>query len=130
MPDVSRASLSQRAVLWAYHSPAGNGEPRVSPPVEIKCRWEFSTRGAAQPQDSTEAKDESLFVDRLINIESILMIGELEDVAGTGTGLLEEATLRIVTSCESIVDLKNRTGCTTYRVSVKKYGNTLPTVVS
>lgn len=127
MPDIGQAVLDQTAVLWAFSTYGVDGEPKVIAPVQISCRWEFTKNAAATAQSNVVSKGESLFVDREIAIDSILLVGELEDIAGTGTGLLTPAELSIVTDYQKIPDIKGRKFV--HKVSVKKYSKTLPTVV-
>lgn len=121
MPEIEVSSLHQKAVLWAYYDTDGNGEPRVSEPVEIDCRWEHVVSQMLSPQGEPIAVDGEVFVDRVIAVGSVLWKGALADLPATPTALKE------VLAYVEVPDIKGRN----YERSVltRRFRESLPTVV-
>lgn len=126
MPPIESAMLVQRAVLWAYVRDDKNGEPVVDAPIEIKCRLNHTRNVNRDAQASPTATSESVAVDREIPESSIMYLGTLEDVCGTGTGMLEAANLRIVSMYNETPDIKGRE--VQRNVTLERYRKSLPTI--
>lgn len=124
---IERAEVHQ-ATLWEFAGYDRNGEPTVEAPRQICCRWKVAKNAASDAEVTPIAKPVTAFVNEEIAIGSILYKGCLETVVGTGTGLeISNVTLHVVESYDETFDLKGAVA--TRSVTLKKYGNTLPTVV-
>ena len=120
MTGLETSSLHQKAVLWSRTGHDANGEPVVSNPVEISCRWERSQREMLDEQDTTIAIDREVWVDRDIAVGSMLWEGALKDLPSPATGILQ------VIAATKIPDIKGRVFERT--VLVRRYKESLPTV--
>lgn len=122
MPAPEVQDLNDYAVLWAASSKDNYGRFKVSPPVEIRVRWEDSLHESTDPQNTVEARPAEVFVDRAISIGSVLWHGRQKDLPSTPTSLYK------VAGYDGTPDIKNR--FTQRTVSLVRYGDTLPEVVS
>lgn len=127
MPNIEIASLKQRAVLWSFAGYNEFGDPTVNEPVEIPCRWESGLREATDAQASPIAVTDEVHVAQVIEAGSILYLGELDDVVGTGTGLITADVLNVVVDYTEAPDIKGRK--VQRSVMLQKWSSTLPTVV-
>ena len=121
MPALEASSLHQKAILWERTGWDANGEPVVSAPVEIACRWERVQREMLSEQDTTIAVDREVWVDQEIPVGSMLWEGELIDLPSPATDVLQ------VIAATKIPDIKGRDFERT--VMVRRYKESLPTVV-
>lgn len=113
--------LKQKAVLWAYYDTDGNGEPRVSDPVEIDCRWEDITSQMLSENGEPVQIEAEVFVDQAIAVRSVIWKGSLEDLPSTPTALKE------VYAYVEVPDIKGRKF--DRLVLVRRFRESLPTVV-
>lgn len=115
--------LHQEAVLWmASGNTDGHGEPTVAAAVEIDVRWEFTRTEMQTPQGDTIVTDATVVVDRDVTLDSILWLGEKDDVPTTFTdNSLHQAVAQSDIPC--VRDRSNR------RVlGLVRYRNELPTL--
>jgi hypothetical protein len=102
VPAPEVRSLNDDAVLWAISSTDGYGRFKVSSPIEIRVRWEDSRQESADPQNMVEARPAQAFVDRVIDIGSVLWHGRLKDLPAVPTELYK------VSGYNETPDIKNR----------------------
>lgn len=122
MPSVERIERHQKAVLWAFHSHDRHGQIKVSSPVELTVRWEEERRSTIGDDGTPLSIDVTVWVDRDIRPLSIMRLGKLASLPNPVTGLMQ------VITTEKSPDIKGR--MTQYSVLLKRYGDTLPEVVS
>lgn len=74
--------LKQKAVLWSQgeQAPDGYGNPRVSAPVEIKCRWEDTSEEFIAADGTKQLSKSVVMVDRDLRAGDVLWLGLLADV--------------------------------------------------
>lgn len=121
MPSPERAGLTGYAVLWAANGINAYGDITVANPVEIRCRWEESIGEQLSPTTgATQDSSQSIMVDRLIPVDSILWLGKKKDLPTT------LSNLRQVVTVKNVPDVKGRISLRT--VDVIKFSNQLPTV--
>lgn len=122
MPSIERMGLKQYAVVWFAGPVDNNGDVTVRTPVEIRCRWEESIGEQLSPTTgATRDSAQSIMVDRLIPVDSIIWLGKLKELPTT------LSNLRQVVTVKNMPDVKSRDSLRT--VDVIKFSNQLPTVV-
>jgi len=100
---VETSALLQYAVLWELSSHYdSNGLPVVSSPTEIRVRWEKGLVESIDNQAAPIAIPVTVFVDRVIAVDSTLRLGRLEDVP-----LVPDKLFRVV-EFKEIPDIKGR----------------------
>jgi hypothetical protein len=99
---VETGSLYQKAVLWAFASYDSNGEPVVSYPVEISCRWESVTKEIVSENNTLIAVDAEIWVSQEIAKGSMLWKGTLAALPSPVTAVME------VVGFDIIPDIKGR----------------------
>ena len=79
--------LKMKAVYWPPESSESGGDdfddygqPQVSDPVEIDCRWEEVSEEFLDAQGTAQISRAKVFVDRDVEVGGILMLGLLADV--------------------------------------------------
>lgn len=101
----------QLAVLWPFVSHDENGEPLVGDPVELTVRWEKGLSQEITPNTNPIAVTATIWVDREIENGSMMRIGSLDEVTGTGTGTeappVPDEILEVV-DYQEIPDIKGR----------------------
>lgn len=112
-------NLKQKAVYWAATSTNNNfGDPKLSAPVEIDSRWEFTNGEITDENGNTIGYEGKVAVDREIAVNSILWKGEQRDLSSPPTNL------KSVVAYKEIPDLKGRRF---RRIAyVIRHNNTLP----
>jgi len=77
----------QTAVYWALDSAdsAGDdfdefGQPILTDPVEIKCRWDDVNEEFLDAKGAKRLSRAKVYVDRVVDINGVLMLGSLTDV--------------------------------------------------
>lgn len=120
MPPLEQADLRQKAVLWPFISKDKYGNKTVGTAQEIDVRWEDTARQVEISAGQFIAISAQVFVKELPAIGSLMWYGKLADLPVHPTNLVE------VVFQNSTPDLKNRFN--QKKVSVTRYGNTLPTV--
>lgn len=130
MPSLeSISSNGSKAVLWAFAGYDPDGEPTVSEPEEIVCRWVEKHAAQQSPDSTPHAITDQLLTQENIPLGSIVARGEADDIVGTGTGLNTsvEYGLRIVVGVDRTDDIKTRNVMRTYALA--KYAASLPRIV-
>ncbi len=120
MPTLETSALRQKAVMWAKNSYDANGEVTIDAAVEIDVRWETGNRESQDARGNTIAITSTAFVDRVIEVGSIMWLGAQRDVSDPPTNL------RQVVDYDEIPDVKGRK----FRrvVSLVKHSDELPTL--
>lgn len=83
MPPLETSDLNQKAALWTHAGYNGNGDLTVGAPVEIDVRWNTVKRVIFDANDNPITIVAEVVVDREIATESLLRLGELDDVPDT-----------------------------------------------
>lgn len=85
--SIIKRMRKQIAVYWALASTesAGSdhddyGQPVVTDPVEIKCRWEAKSEEFIAANGTKTTSRAVVYVDRDVDVGGILMLGELTDI--------------------------------------------------
>lgn len=121
MPQPEVAGLNEYATLWAYASTDNYGGITVNSPAEIVCKWEDTKSGNQNPLDSDQGYDAIVFVKSLPAMDSILTPVRLRSLPDTPTELYQ------VKNQSRITDIRGRVS--QYKLMLKRYTKTLPTVV-
>jgi hypothetical protein len=121
MPAPEVRCLNDYAVLWAASTVGGYGRSGVSAPVEMRVRWEDSRQQSTDPQNVVEARPATVYVDRDVDVNSILWHGRLQDLPATLTELYK------VTGSDFTPDIKNRV--TQRTITLTRHSDTLPMIV-
>lgn len=124
MPAPELWGRFQKAVLWVRMGYDRNGQPVVSAhPIEINVRWDDTYRQVASPKGTPTVIEAVAVVDRDIPIGSLMWLGTLASLPGTGSSPTQD--VMEVHSFNGIPDLKNRVE---YReVNLKRFKNVLGT---
>lgn len=84
---IIKRMRKQTAVYWALASADSGGrshddfgQPVVTGPVEIKCRWEAKTEEFIAANGTKQSSRAQVYVDRDVDVGGVLMLGELTDV--------------------------------------------------
>lgn len=94
MPPPERTDRKQRAVLWAVTGTNNHGQKVCTTTgVELKVRWVGKQAVRLDPQGNTIAVDATVIVAQDVTIGSIMWLGALADIPGTGTPPLPESDL-------------------------------------
>ena len=79
--------LKQTAVYWplAGANSGGDdfdnyGQPQVTTPVEVACRWEDKTEEFLDAQGHQQLSRAVVYVDADLDVGGILMLGDLDDI--------------------------------------------------
>ena len=106
MPPMEEANLTDYAVLWEITEFSDQfGNPVVSNPVEIACRWEDGFQQIEGPDSQILSIEATVAVLINIPIGSILWKGKLEDLPHPIN------SLKKVVMYDSASDLKGRVAC-------------------
>lgn len=116
----------QLAVLWPFVSYDENGEPMVGSPQELTVRWEQGLSQEITPRTNPIAVAATVWVDREIANGSMLRIGSLADITGTGTEVVTIDNILEVVDYQVIPDVKGRVFERV--VLCQKYADGLPTL--
>ncbi len=123
MTRFATRGLKQDAVLWmASGSHDKSGTTTIEAPVPIKVRWIEGRTEEQDPQGNTIVTDTTVIVDRVIKIESILWLGNIDDVPDSWT----DSSLRQVVVDRDTPSWNNRSNRRS--VGAIRFGNTLPTL--
>jgi len=87
MPVLEESDLHEYAVLWSAGGVDDYGNPTVSAPVEIPCRWLIGMRESLDAEGNIIGVSDTVIVDRAIPIGSILWKGRLKDLPSSPTDL-------------------------------------------
>lgn len=126
MPPFETQNLHQTAILWEKVGDDFEGEPKVSSPVQIPCRWEDTQSQMVAPDGAVIGLSANVVVRRDIPIDSLMMQGTLPDLSGTGFDDDDPAIMQ-VKSVRKVPDLKDRVF--TRIVSLQRFRGKLPTNV-
>ena len=77
----------QKAVWWAQipgSSPDAYGNPKLSPPVEIACRWEEIVKEFIGKDGTPQISSAVVYPDRVLTIGDVLWLGTLASVPYPG----------------------------------------------
>jgi hypothetical protein len=119
--SLENSSLHQKAVLWVFDSYDSNGEPKVSEPVEIPCRWEEVSSQLMDNTSSLIAINSEIWVNQVLVKGSMLWKGELVNLPAPADAIVE------VVGFDVIPDIKGRNfELVAY---ARRYKESLPTVV-
>lgn len=110
MPPLEETDLNQTIVVWARVGFDRLAVPIIGVPVEMPCRWIDSRKETIDPQSSDERRDATAIVLQEVARESLVWLGSLDDLPGTGTSAADVPTsdLYIVTGFDGTPDIKNR----------------------
>ncbi|GAG43360.1 unnamed protein product, partial [marine sediment metagenome] len=80
--------LKQTCVYWPLESVESAvaddfdnyGQPQVSTPSEISCRWEDVSEEFIDAQGTRQISRAKVYVDQDVDVGGILMLGELADI--------------------------------------------------
>lgn len=126
MPHISRRNHNQTALLWESLSNDWQGEPEVDNPVVIRCRWEDRKSQAVNADGLLVGLDATVFVSRDIPIDSLMKLGELSDL--TGTGFTEtDVDIFQVKTVTKVPSLNNRAN--TRRLGLVRFRGSLPATI-
>lgn len=91
MSIISRMR-KQTAVYWALEGAesGGNdfddfGQPLLTTPIEIKCRWEAKTVEFIDAKGTRQLSNAVVYVDQDVDVGGVLMLGELTDIVNEDT---------------------------------------------
>jgi hypothetical protein len=107
MPPMETRRRHQKAVLWAAAEKTEFGRRQVYPPVELDVRWQNKDDTTTRADGATVRVDAQVVVDREIEPDSIMWLGELEDWYGTGSAG-DDSGLMVVVSFSNIPNTKGR----------------------
>lgn len=122
MPDVSVVNLKQKAVLWAYLGTDRYGQPKVqatAQATEIDCRWEQKVQERVNAEGTTIGYPITAFVDREIEVGSVMWKGEKANLPDPLVDLYE------VVAYDEVPDIKGRNPVRT--VVLDRYAGSLNT---
>ena len=109
MPPFETMDRFQTAVLWEATHPDTFGQPRVAAPVEIQVRWKWREALMRDAQGNPVTVDATVVVAQVVPVGSILLLGELTDWYGTGSGSAEQDNqLMEVVSAPETPSIHNR----------------------
>lgn len=119
MPDVSTVMLKQWCVVWQkVDTKTPHGLPRVSSPVEIKCRWLVTDQESVTQDASQEAYPRSIPVAKYVALGSYVWgPGKIADLPAS-------PTYYEVVGTQKVPDLKSRHPA--YQITLQKASGTLP----
>lgn len=128
MPSLEVSSLKQKAVLWSYAGTDRNGEPKVNVPIELSVRWEKGLSREITPNINPVAVVATVWVDRVVELGSMMRKGPMSDITGTGDDVVNppDAICEVVDYMET-PDIKGRK----YErvILLRSYADHLPAVV-
>lgn len=119
VPSPETANLTDDAVLWSFAGHDSTGEPKVSNPVQIECRWIWKKTQSTDATGNTVMMDATVVVDREIDDGSILWEGTLDQWEDTGSEE-DNPDLVEVKSYKEVKDIRGREfyrelGCSFYK---------------
>lgn len=122
MPEISQATLCDWCVVWQRSDTATrHGQPRVSSPVNVRCRWLTSDQANPNQDMTSEFYPRSVPVGIEINLGSFVWgPGKIRD-------LPTSPTYFEVTATSKTPDIKGRHY--SHQVTLQKASKTLPEVV-
>ena len=94
----------QTAVYWGPPVEDGNGGFTYPSPVEIKCRWDGVDGTVIDPRTHDELNDSTVYVDRDVEVNGYLYLGNLADVAGSDPE--DVLTARKITGIQKIPNFR------------------------
>lgn len=131
MPTVETVDRHQKACLWEYSDDAEDGF-EVSAVQEIDVRWVPKTSVDTGPTGETHQIDVTVIAGQSIKAESILWLGEEDDLPSdpTAANAFTPALgyLYQVKTVNETLDIKGRN--TRRRYGLVRWGMTLPTIAS
>ena len=126
MPALEVTDLHDTAVLWAKTGSDWQGDEKLASPVEIACNWEDTDTQGVSPEGVTIGYSASVIVKQSVPMDSLMMLGTLTDLAGTGFDADNPRVMQ-VKSIRSLEDLKGRIPFRSLRLV--RYRGTLPAQV-
>lgn len=119
MPELTQASWTHWLVVWQkLDTKTRYGQPRLSSPVNMRCRWTINDQESVT-QDST---DES--TPRSLPVAKTVALGSYVWGPGKITALPTEPSYFEVVGIQKITDLKGRHPH--YRITLQRASKTLP----
>ncbi len=110
MPPLEETDLNQTIVVWPRAGFDRFNVPVVGLPRQMPCRWIDSRKEVVDPQSSNERRDATAIVLQEVARESLVWLGSLDDLPGTGTSAADVPTsdLYVVTGYDGTPDIKGR----------------------
>ena len=123
MPDISQMNLFQWCVVWEKSDTKSRyGQPRVSSPTNVKCRWLISDQEGVTQEGTTEDYPKTIPVNTDVPLGSYVWgPGKIAD-------LPSEPQYWEVVGRSKTPDLKNRHP--SYQITLRKASKSLPDLVS
>lgn len=85
--SIIKRMRKQDAVYWALASVESGGDdfddygqPILTDPVEVKCRWEDKSEEFVAANGTKMLSHAVVYVDRDVDVGGVLMLGELTDI--------------------------------------------------
>lgn len=127
MPSPETAALTDDATLWEFTGHDPSGEVKVSPPIQIECRWIWKKTQSTDASGNAIMLDATVIVDRDIRDQSILWNGTLQEWEDTGSEEVNPEIMQVKVYKETR-DMKGRES---YReLGLAFFKGRLPTVVT
>lgn len=123
MPHPSVRNQNQDVILWAKVGDDWQGEPEVSSPVVIKCRWDDRKSQAVNADGTVIGLDATVYVSQDIAIDSLMKLGILTDLTGTGFDEVNPDVYQVKTITKT-PNLNNRAN--TRRLGLVRFRGSLP----
>jgi hypothetical protein len=87
--NLETDDLLHYGVMWSVQGADSFGVPRVSAPVEFRCRWQLGKGVANSSSSNVHNLVGKAAVDQVIPLEVIVWKGRLEDLPSTPENLME-----------------------------------------
>ena len=123
MPPLERQNLHDRAILWTKTGDDYQGEPIISDPVEIACRWEDRKSQSMNAENTLIGLDATVHVRQDVAVDSLMMKGTLSDITGTGFDDPNPEIMQVKT-VQKMTDLKGRV--TKRQLGLQRFRGKLP----
>lgn len=133
MPPLETMDRHDHAVVWPFVRWAGDGEPVVGEPYEVKVRWVDGRYERRQPDGSSRFYDAVAVLAEEVEVGSLMWQGRETDLpAGSGsyTETSGVGVLYIVHDYRETTDIKGRTNNTRRTALLGRFRDTLPGVVT
>lgn len=126
MPALEVMDLIHYAVLWPWVGVDRRAVVKVSAtPSEIRCRWSNKQKRMLDPNQNEIAVDATVIVAQDIVIDSIMWLGQEDDIPGTSG--IPESGLFQVKAFDRGDELKGR--ILRRQVGLIRFNDTFPTTV-
>lgn len=128
MPSLEESDLLNDLVCWEKYGDSRNGGIVVLYPVQLSCRWVTRYQQQTDPNGIVISWDTDIAVCPEIPIGSIVWEGQLSEIPGTTDPPTPTSDLFEVVALKGRAkDIKGI--CTRREYRLKRYKNTLPTVI-